>query len=115
MKRRRVGTTGGIFTRLIASGQRYCVSATSAAVAGTYASGVPAVYVATGAAFPDALAAAAAAGAHGVPLLLSAPGRLPSIVSKRIGALDPARAAVVGGRAALNDVVLAGVRSAVAS
>jgi putative cell wall-binding protein len=89
--------------------------ATSAAVAATFEPGVAAVYVATGAAFPDALAAAAAAGANGAPMLLTTPWALPPIVSKQIGALDPARAVIAGGWAAVSDAALAGVRSAVAS
>ena len=101
---------GAAVTR-IAGSDRY---ATSAAVAGFFSAGVESVYVASGVAFPDALAAAAAAGAHGSPLILTAPTALPRDADWRIGVLQPSRAIVVGGPSAVSDAVLAAVRGAVA-
>ncbi|HEX5590839.1 MAG TPA: cell wall-binding repeat-containing protein, partial [Candidatus Limnocylindrales bacterium] len=87
---------------------------TSAAVAGSFAPGVAAVYIATGEAFPDALAAAAAAGAQGAPLLLTAPVTLSHAVNWRIGVLQPSRAVVAGGPSAVSEAVIVAVRDAVA-
>ncbi|WP_336645101.1 cell wall-binding repeat-containing protein [Microbacterium sp. USHLN186] len=67
---------------------------------------VPVVFVATGTDFPDALAATAAAGALGGPLLLTRPTVLPDEVRKEIIRLAPERIVVVGG----SSVVGAGVQ-----
>ena len=87
---------------------------TSAAVAAGFAPGVPVAYVATGLAFPDALAAAAAAGAQGAPVLLTRPTALPAAVDWHIARLEPHRAVIAGGTSAVSDAVLAAVRNAVA-
>ena len=64
--------------RRIAGPDRY---ATSAAVsAETFGSGASAALLATGMAFPDALAGVAAAGKLGVPLLLTEPSGTPSVI-----------------------------------
>jgi putative cell wall-binding protein len=89
--------------------------ATSAAIAATFAANVPIIYAASGLAFPDALAAAAAAGAQGAPVLITAPTALPSGIRAQIVRLDPTRAVVAGGTAAVSDAVLAAIRSAVAA
>lgn len=67
------------------------------------------VYIASGAAFPDALGAGAAAGSGGDPLLLvdpASPGVSESTAAA-ITRLHPARIVVVGGRSAVPDAVLA--------
>lgn len=64
------------------------------------------VYVATGANFPDALAAAPAAATLGGPLLLSGVDTLPAPVKAEIQRLQPARIVVVGGAATVSDAVL---------
>ncbi|WP_309128015.1 cell wall-binding repeat-containing protein [Microbacterium sp.] len=69
---------------------------------------VPVVFLATGADFPDALTAAAAAGAAGGPLLLTRPTMLPDLVRAEIVRLAPQRIVVVGG----SGVVAAGVERA---
>jgi putative cell wall-binding protein len=63
----------------------------------SFGPGVPVVYVATGAGFPDALAAAPAAAAKGGPLLLTATTALPTAVLKEIERLEPLEIVVVGG------------------
>ena len=102
---------GAVITR-IAGADRY---ATSAAIASTFAPGVSVVYAASGLNFPDALAAAAAAGAHGSPLVITAPLLLPALVGDQIVRLNPARAVIAGGQAVVSENVLAAIRNAVAT
>jgi putative cell wall-binding protein len=95
-------TAGGVMR--LAGRDRY---ATSAAIsAATFQAGVPLVYVATGADFPDALAGAAAAGHAGVPVLLVAPTSIPAPIAKELGRLAPARIAVLGGTGAVSASVM---------
>ena len=62
----------------------------------------PVVYIATGTAFPDALAAAPAAALEGGPLLLvPSRGAVPPSVLSRVSQLDPYRIVVVGGTRAV--------------
>lgn len=76
--------------------------ATAAAVsAATFDPGVPAAFVATGADFPDALAAAPAAAASGGPLLLSAANAVPSATAEELARVQPQRIVVVGSTAAI--------------
>jgi putative cell wall-binding protein len=89
--------------------------ATSAAVAATFNPGVRAVYAATGLDFPDALAAAAAAGAQGSPMVLTAPAALPDVVRAEIVRLNPARAVIAGGISAVSAAAEAAIRDAVAA
>lgn len=96
---------GGV-TRLSGS-DRY---ATSAAVAGQY-SAAAAVYVASGADFPDALAGAARAAGAKVPVVLTPPTQLLAPTRDQINRLAPSRAYVLGGSAAVNDSVAAAVGS----
>lgn len=63
------------------------------------------VVIATGANFPDALAAAAAANALGGPVLLTPTDSLPQTVVAEVGRLDPAQVIVIGGPAAISDSV----------
>ncbi|MET1051017.1 MAG: cell wall-binding repeat-containing protein [Mycetocola sp.] len=63
---------------------------------------VPVVYVATGLAFPDALAAAPAAAAQGGPLLLTNVTSLPASVTAEIVRLKPQKIVVVGGTGAVS-------------
>jgi len=89
--------------------------ATSAAVAATFNPGVRAVYVATGLDFPDALAAAAAAGAQASPMVLTAPTALPDVVRAEIVRLNPDRAVIAGGLSAVSAGTEAAIRDAVAA
>lgn len=72
----------------------------------TFAPGVPVAYVATGLAFPDALAAAAAAGAQGGPVLLVPGTTISGATLDELKRLDPKRIVVVGGEAAVSDDVV---------
>ena len=84
---------------------------TAVTVSGRYAAGVPAVFVATGSNFPDALSAAAAASLLGGPLLLTQPTTLPAVVRSEIQRLAPARIYVVGGTGAVSAGVFATLNS----
>ncbi|GAC1315531.1 MAG: hypothetical protein NVSMB12_11340 [Acidimicrobiales bacterium] len=94
-------------TRLAGS-DRY---ATAAAVsAGTFSPGVAVAYLATGSDFPDALAAAAAAGGRG-PVLLTSAAALPEATATELGRLRPARVVVAGGPNAVGEGVVNAVRA----
>jgi putative cell wall-binding protein/spore germination protein YaaH len=102
---------GATFERL-AGLDRY---ETSSAVAATFAAGAPVVYVASGIGFADALAAAAAAGAQGAPMVLTKTNWLPPTITDQIVRLDPARAIVAGGPASVADLIVEQIREAVAA
>jgi putative cell wall-binding protein len=72
-----------------------------------FAPGVPVAYVATGANFPDALAAGAAAGFGGGPVVLVRQNFIPALATTELERLNPARIVVVGGPAVVSDYVLA--------
>jgi putative cell wall-binding protein len=71
--------------------------------------GVPVVYLASGANYPDALAAGPAAVASGGDLLLTTPTALPASISTELVRLHPATVVIVGGTGAVS----AGVETAV--
>ena len=60
------------------------------------------VYVATGEAFPDALAAAAAAAEAGGPVLLVRPNSIPGATTDELTRLGPSKIVVVGGTGAVS-------------
>ncbi|WP_368496222.1 cell wall-binding repeat-containing protein [Herbiconiux sp. A18JL235] len=93
----------------IAASDRYssAVDIARAAYPGT----ADVVYVATGASYPDALGAGAAAAEAGGPLLLTAPNELPAAVKKAISALSPARIVVVGGPNSVSEAVVKQLRT----
>lgn len=94
-------TTGSV-TR-VEGANRY---ETAAAVSrSAFAPGVPVVFVATGTAFPDALAAGPAAIVRGGPVLLTEPGRLPQATRDEVARLGPAQIYVVGGGSAVSSGV----------
>ncbi|MEX2254925.1 MAG: cell wall-binding repeat-containing protein, partial [Acidimicrobiia bacterium] len=64
------------------------------------------VYVASGRRAADAMVASVAAAAAGAPLLLVEQNTIPDATSAEIARLDPARVVVVGGTAAVSDVVV---------
>ncbi len=81
---------------------------TAAAVsAGSFAPGVPVVYVATGTNFPDALAAGAAAAHDGGPVLLVDGTSIPAETAAELARLRPTRIVVAGGTSVIPDAVLA--------
>lgn len=95
--------TGGGITR-VGGTDRYD---TAARVSGaTFAPGAP-VYVATGEAFPDALAGGAAAARDGAPMLLTQPTHLPEPTRAELERLAPSRIVVLGGSGAVDDAVAA--------
>lgn len=80
--------------------------ATAAAVsAANFAPGTGLAYVATGANFPDALAAGAAAAHTGAPVLLVSQLSIPAATAAELQRLRPHRIVVVGGSSIVSDSV----------
>ncbi len=67
------------------------------------------VGLASGVNFPDALSGGVHAAAHGAPLVLTHPERLPQPTSDYLTAAEPRRVAIYGGTAAVGDAVRAAV------
>lgn len=70
-----------------------------------FAPGVPVVYVASGANFPDALAAGAAAGYQRGPVVLVQRHSLPALATTELERLNPQRIVIVGGTVMISDYV----------
>lgn len=86
--------------------------ATAAAiVAAAFPDPVDTVYVATGSAFPDALAGSAAAAQAGAPILLTARDHLPGEIADQLDRLQPKAVKVLGGRGAISDATVAEIGS----
>jgi putative cell wall-binding protein len=85
--------------------------ATAARISDDWSPGVPAVYLATGADYPDALAGGAAAASADVPILLVERDRVPGATAAALDRLDPAKIVLLGG----NGAISAGVEAAVAA
>ena len=99
------GPVGCATVQRVAGVDRY---ATAAAVSrSAFGTNVPVAYIATGANFPDALAAAAAAGAAGGPVLLVSGGSIPASTATELTRLRPTKIVVAGGSAVVSDSVLA--------
>jgi putative cell wall-binding protein/uncharacterized protein YkwD len=99
----------GTVTRL-AGGNRY---ETAAVISQAHFSpGPAAVYVATGANFPDALAGGAAAGMHDGPILLVQRDSLPGATAAELARLHPAKVVVLGSGSVISDAVVAQLASA---
>ena len=98
-----LSNVGHLPTR-IAGDDRY---ATAAAIAGVWDQTFDAdiVFVATGANYPDALSAAAAAAHLGAPVVLTPKHELPSVVKARLNALHPDQIIVLGSSAAVSNSV----------
>ncbi|MGA1836837.1 cell wall-binding repeat-containing protein [Herbiconiux sp. 11R-BC] len=79
----------------IGGADRFAVSA--AASAGAFPAHVPVAYVASGAVFPDALSAGAAAGAQGAPVLLIEKDSVPAVVGTELSRLQPGKIVMLGG------------------
>ncbi len=92
----------------IAGPDRY---GTAARVAQGFEPGVRTVYVATGRNFPDALAAAARAGALGGPVLLVGTDSVPAATRTELERLDPATVVIAGGTAVVSERVERTLRS----
>lgn len=80
--------------------------ATSAAIsASAFTPGVPVLYLASGANWPDALSAGPAAAVRRGALLLTEPNRLPEVIQAEIERLQPERVIIVGSEASVSDAV----------
>lgn len=101
-------TTGKAFFRL-AGTDRYASAAAVSAF--NFAPGVPVVYIATGSAFPDALAGGPAAKMGRGPLLLTTAGSLPAPTAAELGRLRPGRIVVLGGVGAVSNNVITQLNS----
>lgn len=101
-------TTGKAAPRISGS-DRYATSAALSASA--FGPGVPVAYVATGAAFPDALAGGPAARVAGGPLLLVAPTSVPAATAAELTRLRPGRIVVLGSAGAVSAGVLDRLRT----
>jgi putative cell wall-binding protein len=87
----------------VAGADRY---ATAAALSNAmYGPGVPVAYVATGANFPDALAAGPAAAVSGGPVLLVKQNEIPVSTANELARLRPGQIVVLGASAVVSDAV----------
>jgi spore germination protein YaaH len=87
----------------LAGADRY---ATAAAVSrSTFKAGVAVAYVATGNAYPDALAGGPAAARLGGPMLLTTRNELPPATATELARLRPARIVILGGTSAVSTAV----------
>ena len=85
--------------------------ATAAAIsAASFTPGVPVAYVATGANFPDALAAGAAAARRDGPVLLVTSNGVPAATASELARLRPGTIKVIGGSAIVSNGVLDALR-----
>jgi putative cell wall-binding protein len=109
---RQVREATGAPTRRVAGSDRFATAASVAADAFTATGGT--VYVATGAAYPDALSGAAAAAREGAPLLLVSRDEVPAATSTALRALQPDRIVVLGGAAAVGEATVAALRRSAA-
>jgi putative cell wall-binding protein len=107
-----VAETTGLVPERISGANRY---ETAATVAARFPSGGALVYAASGADFPDALAAGAAAAAAQAPLLLVGPTGAPPVVTSALSTLQPAEVRVAGGASAVDDDALAQLTAVVAN
>ena len=80
--------------------------ATAAAIsAATFSPGVPAVYIATGLNFPDALAGGPAAADCGCPILLVQTDSIPAATASELTRLSPAKIVILGGTGVVSETV----------
>jgi spore germination protein YaaH/putative cell wall-binding protein len=92
----------------LAGEDRYATAARVSAA--SFSPGVPVAYVATGANFPDALAAGPAATVGGGPVLLTTASSLPSATRAELARVKPQKIYVLGGASAVSNGVLAELR-----
>ncbi|MDA3012756.1 MAG: cell wall-binding repeat-containing protein [Actinomycetota bacterium] len=100
---------GALKTTRVAGLDRYETAAKLSA--SSFSPGVAVAYVVTGEKFPDALAAGAAAGREGGPVLLARSNSLPTFTVNELKRVAPRRVIVVGGTAVISDAVVASIRS----
>jgi YVTN family beta-propeller protein len=87
----------------IAGADRYAGSA--AVSSATFDPGVPAVFIASGENFPDALAAAGVAGSESSPVLLVGRDSIPVSVAAELARLKPRKIVIMGGASTIADSV----------
>ena len=95
-------TLGGV-TRVAGQNRYETAAAVSASV---FSPGAPVVYVATGATFPDALAAGSVAAKAKAPILLVGSNAVPAATATELTRLDPDTIIIMGGSSAVSNVVL---------
>ncbi|SER73719.1 Putative cell wall binding repeat 2 [Pedococcus cremeus] len=93
----------------ISGSNRY---ATAAEVASGFDPGIPAVFIASGENFADALGGGAAAAHEGGALLLTAKGKLPTETSQALKNLKPQQVAILGGTGAVSASVETAINAA---
>jgi putative cell wall-binding protein/peptidoglycan/xylan/chitin deacetylase (PgdA/CDA1 family) len=93
----------------IAGADRFAVSAAISAT--TFTPGVPVVYIASGAVFPDALSGSAAAIVKGGPVLLVNATSIPTAVKTELNRLNPAKIVVLGGSNTVSDALVASLQA----
>ena len=98
-------TAAGMTVQRFGGPDRYATAALVSA--NHFAPGVPAVFIATGATFPDALAGGPAAARAGAPILLVAATKIPAPTAAELTRLRPARIVVLGGPGVVSDGVAA--------
>lgn len=91
----------GVTPRRLSGANRHATA--SAISADLFPDGAPSLHLATGQAFPDALAGAPSASHAGGPILLTGSACLPDATAAEVLRLDPKEAIVLGGRAAIAD------------
>jgi peptidoglycan hydrolase-like amidase/putative cell wall-binding protein len=115
MTRSRLGLLSTNFTptgfpiERIQGTDRYATAVTVAQNA--FPSTAPAVVLASGEAFPDALAGSALAGAAGGPLLLTRKASLTSATAVELGQLQPSKVYIMGGAAAVSTQTVEAVQA----
>lgn len=101
--------TGTTTSSRISGSNRY--DAAAAMSRAGFTTGVPVVYVASGANFPDALSAAPAAALRGGPLLLTPGDQLAPVVATELRRLAPGRIIVAGGPATVSEAVVTALQA----
>ena len=109
----RVRTQTGVPVTRVYGADRFTTSAEVARRA--FPNPVDTVYLATGLAFPDALAGGPVAGGAGVPLMLVPRDCVPGAVADQLTRLQPARIVLLGGAGAVGSGVQNGTRCAAGS
>lgn len=92
-----------VATRRVAGADRYATAVQASKA--NFAGGASTVILATGADYPDALAASGLAGSYAAPLLLTTRGALPTTVRDEIKRLRATKVIIVGGTGAVSDGV----------
>lgn len=93
----------GVSTTRIGGANRYDVAADISRQ--NFSAGVPAVFVASGEVFPDAISAAPAAAQAGGPILLVERSTIPPVILTELTRLQPQRIVVVGGPGSVSESV----------